>query len=157
MEYFQIKINDELYTILNTKSYPHFTNTLSTKQYSYFLSEIEKYLEKYNKYLIEFKYDNIVKFLVEEANNFKKFVNITVFSSEIEELLKNIKSTIEDWNLESFQEDLNYHFEKEKPLFNNIDIFIKLIKSHIDDFIKDLNKNNRLIYYYVTSLLYANV
>ena len=107
MEYFQIKINDELYTILNTKAYPHFINTLSKKSYGNLLTEVDTYLTKFFNYIKDYNYYNVIDFVVNEIKNFKEFANKTVFNTEIEHIIRHIRYEIQRLDLDEIRYNLN--------------------------------------------------
>ncbi len=118
MDFFQKKINDELYTILNTKAYPYFINILQQKSYNNFITALGNYFTNFLNGFKEYNYNDITEFIVSEVTNFKEFVNKTVFKDEIEVIIKEIKTNIKEWDIEEIRKSVN----KELNEFKNINV-----------------------------------
>lgn len=132
MEYFQIKINDELYNISSTKAYPHFINTLSKKSYVHFITEVEKYLTKFFSNFKEYNYSNIIEYMIEEQKNFIKVFCETKYKEKIEKIFNRTKVDLQNMNLSDVRNNL-YKFANKT---NNLDVekMVYSIKRLIDDF-----------------------
>ena len=135
MDFFQKKINDELYTILNTKAYPYFINILQQKSYNNFITALGNYLTNFLNNIKEYNYTNITEFIVSEViTNFTQFVNDTKFNPQIEKIIEGIKKSIKEWDVEEIRKELNNKLNK----LNNINVsyMVDDIKTHYDYKIK---------------------
>ena len=129
MEYFQIKINDELYTTLNTKAYPHFINTLSKKSFGNLLTEVDTYLTKFFNYIKDYNYSNIIDFVVNEIKNFKEFANKTEFNSVIEDIIEDVRKGIQGLDLDDIRYNVNKTVNEIKNDINAKEIIASLKRS----------------------------
>ena len=140
MEFFQVKINDEFYTILNTKAYPHFINILQQKSFNNFITALGNYVTNLLNNIKEYNYTDVIEFIVSEVNNFKEFVKKTEFKPEIEDIIKKIKREINELDVNEIRRSLTENLNQ----LNNINVskIVDNLKRSAENSIKDYKMIN---------------